>query len=129
MLRCAGGGDEAAHRQRPVARQIRRRDERRDEAGYVDEEGDERYRESRFRRCIEPAGIDLPQIPLVLRHVHSPVPLASARSPATSITMMTSRRTTAAGVRPSILAPMREPSITPRIDGTAMSGSSAPRWI
>src|SRR3954470_7110452 len=129
LLRCAGRRDEPVYGQRPVARQLGGRDERGHHAAYVEQERGERDGEPRLGRPIEPAGVELAQLAFVFRQLHSPVPLASARSPATSITTMTNRRTTDAGVVPSILAPIREPSITPRIEGTAMSGSTAPRWI
>src|SRR5205814_10457125 len=84
-------------------------------------EGTERDRESRLGRDVEPARIELVQ-------AHRPRPRDSARAPASSITMITRRRIRGAGVTLSSRAPMREPSITPRIAGTTTSGSSAPRW-
>src|SRR5882672_3586543 len=120
---CARRFGIAGGRQRPELRQLLERHKRLDRAADVDQEGDQRDREADARRRVQPAGIGC------LHQIHSPVPRSRARTPAASMTMITSQRTSCAGTRSSRRAPSREPSITPSTAGTTSSGSTAPRWM
>src|SRR2546426_4092456 len=126
---CRGPGllEEASHRQAPQLGQAFRRHVRRQGARDVKQKGAQRGGKAGFGGSIEPARVKTLDVLVVRFHVHIPSPLSKARAPASSMTAMTSRRTTFAGVRLSRRAPMREPSMTPRMDGTATSGSNAPR--
>src|SRR6185295_12479894 len=127
----AGHFDKAVDRQLPIPRQLLHRHIRRQRAADVKQERDQRNGEARPGGAVQPERIqvvDAKLAPPPVVHIH-PSPRDSARNPASSMTTMTRRRTTGAGMVPSSFAPRREPSITPRIAGTTTSGSSAPRWM
>src|SRR5687768_610901 len=98
------------------------------QAARVNHKSEQRGAEGEAARRLEPAGVG-PLNQLLAAHDHAPRPRSSARPPASSMTAITMRRTTEAGVRVSRRAPRRAPSITPRMAGTASAGSRAPRWM
>src|SRR5581483_4078048 len=128
--RRAGPLQELLHRPRPHARQAFQRHPGRERARQLEEEGDHRHREGELRPVIEPARVNLLRVVVRRRpHGQTPRPRSSARTPAISMTTMTMRRTTAAGVMRRSRAPRREPSEIPSSDGTATSGITAPRLM
>ena len=129
----AGFAQVIRRRQAPQARQVRKRHLRWQEAGDVGQKTGGQHDQAQLHAPIKHACVtqllsrnDNAFPAARFAHSHHPIPLASARSPASSSRVMTSVRMAEARMTASSRTPINAPSIMPITDGAAIIASSAP---